>query len=79
VVPLIFSIKSRHHRAGPGDPRLPGTPIQQVAKTWMAGSSPAMTAGGISKHCIDPLGLQRNGEPDSRGTSPTVTSKEGQE
>jgi hypothetical protein len=30
----------RHHRACPGDPRLP---FAEEPKTWMAGSSPAMT------------------------------------
>ncbi|MDO8978698.1 MAG: hypothetical protein Q7V17_05640 [Afipia sp.] len=33
---------SRHHRACPGDPRLHLASVKQ--KTWMAGTSPAMTS-----------------------------------
>src|SRR4051794_49404 len=42
-------LQRRHHRACPGDPR-PG--FVTAAKTWMAGTSPAMTTADSQVNCL---------------------------
>jgi len=42
-------LQRRHHRACPGDPR-PG--FVTARKTWMAGTSPAMTTADSRVNCL---------------------------
>src|SRR5690606_4555263 len=47
----------RHHRAWPGDPRVPSVLVASTVNTWMPGPRPGMTHFGADNACPHPAAI----------------------